>query len=124
MGRLAIEIIFHTDLLVHTMHAFFSVLLSDVYHMHSQPLFKTMPYQLLFALKQTRYPAGIEEKCSYVCQCLIMRLCVNAVIHLFVIAEVEEFEQLHSSYRDNLHRQVRNLTHNYYKTTSVTHSWD
>lgn len=37
-------IMFHTDLLVHTMHAFCSVLLSDVYHSHSQPLFKTMLY--------------------------------------------------------------------------------
>lgn len=40
MGRLAITIMFHTDLLVHTMHAFCSVLLSDVYHLHSQPLLK------------------------------------------------------------------------------------
>lgn len=38
MGRLAKKIMFHTDLLVHTMHAFCSVLLSDVYHSHSQPL--------------------------------------------------------------------------------------
>lgn len=38
MGRLAIKIMFHTDILVHTMHAFCSVLLSDVYHLHSQPL--------------------------------------------------------------------------------------
>ena len=38
MGRLAIKIMFHIDLLEHTMHAFFSVLLSDVYHLHSQPL--------------------------------------------------------------------------------------
>lgn len=43
MGRPAIKIMFHTDLSVHTMHAFCSVLLSAVYHLHSQPLFKTMP---------------------------------------------------------------------------------
>ena len=36
MGRLAIKIMFHTDLLEHTMHAFFSVLLSDVYHLSKQ----------------------------------------------------------------------------------------
>lgn len=36
MGKLAIKIMFHTDLLVHTMHAFCSVLLPDVYQLHSQ----------------------------------------------------------------------------------------
>lgn len=44
MDRLAIKIMFHTDLLVHTMHAFCSVLLLDVYHLHFRPLFRTMPY--------------------------------------------------------------------------------
>lgn len=73
MARLAIKIMFHTDLLVHTMHAFCSVLFSDVYHLHSQPLFK-MPHQLLFALKQTRYPAGIEE--SVHMYTLLIRDCV------------------------------------------------
>lgn len=49
MGRLAIKIMFHADLSVHTMHAFFSVLLSDVYYLHSELLITTVPHQLSFA---------------------------------------------------------------------------
>lgn len=61
MGRLAIQIMLHADLLVYTMHAFCSVLFFNVYHLHFQPLIETMPHQFLFAPKQTRYPAGIGE---------------------------------------------------------------
>lgn len=69
MGRLAIKIMFHADLSVHTMHAFFSVLISDVYHLHSELLTTTVPHQLSFAPLQTRYPSGLEENvhmCVYV----------------------------------------------------------
>jgi hypothetical protein len=61
MGRLAIKIMFHADLSVQTMHAFFSALLSDVYHLLSQLLIKAEPHQLLFATKEARYPTGIQK---------------------------------------------------------------
>ena len=91
-------------------------------HLHSQPLLTQC--HINSSLPQTNQVSCRNRgKCSYICLGLVMRLCVSILTHQIVIAETEGFEKLH--------RQIRNWTHNCYKTTScdtflglTTHYWE
>lgn len=96
---LATQIMLRADLLVATMHAFFSVLLLDVYRFHSPLLIKA---KLLNSLpKQIRYSAATEEGVHI----FYVRLRVCAVIHK-TLTEEERREDLRSCIDKEINTQL------------------
>lgn len=80
-----------------------SVLLSDVYHLHSQPQLRC--HIIPLCPKHTRYLAGIEENVhTWAC---VNYKAVSVVIHQTVTVEVGFEKEV------GLHRQGRDFNPNY-----------
>lgn len=110
MGRLAIKITFHADLSVHTMHVFFSIFVSNVYHQHSELLIKTVLHQLSFA--PYKPVILLDQRKVFICM---------SVFHEGVCKGCYRLNNNWQKCWGVVH--VRKLTLNNYQTTSFDFFW-